>query len=174
MTQGSACSLAGPFWCAQDDIEIALSSCMVKPELISVAELVAITYTTALSKSIDYPSHLSSDRVFLFSGTLDTVVDPGKARCTQQVRPGVHSRSGQAYTAGQARRTQQVRPGVHSRSGQAYTAGQARRTQQVRPGVHSRSGQAYTAGQARRTQQVRPGVHSRSGQAYTAGQARRT
>lgn len=74
---GAGILAAGPFWCAQDDIEIALSSCMVKPELISVAELVAITYTTALSKSIDYPSHLSSDRVFLFSGTLDTVVDPG-------------------------------------------------------------------------------------------------
>ncbi len=42
-----------------------------------MAELVAITYTTALSGTIDKPSHLSSDRVYLFSGSLDSQVHPG-------------------------------------------------------------------------------------------------
>lgn len=70
--------LTGPFWCAKDDVEIAVSSCMTKPEKISVDELVGITYTTALTATIDPPSNLKNDKIYLFSGTLDTVVDPGE------------------------------------------------------------------------------------------------
>ena len=50
---------------------------MKSPELISVDKLVTITYTTALSDTIDKPSHLANDRVYLFSGTKDTVVNSG-------------------------------------------------------------------------------------------------
>ena len=70
-------ALSGPFWCAQDDVAIALSACMKSPDLISVDKLVTITYTTALSDSIDNPTNMASDRVYLFSGTKDTVVNPG-------------------------------------------------------------------------------------------------
>lgn len=70
-------SLLGPFWCAQDDVEIALGACMKNPELIFTFELVSITYSTALTGTIDNPSHLANDRVYLFSGTLDSVVVPG-------------------------------------------------------------------------------------------------
>ena len=69
--------LLGPFWCAQDDIAIALSACMTKPELISVSSLVAVTGTTAISRTIDEPSNMKNHKVFLFSGTNDTIVVPG-------------------------------------------------------------------------------------------------
>ena len=50
---------------------------MKSPDLISVDELVTITHTTALSGTIDEPSYMANDRVYLFSGTKDTVVNPG-------------------------------------------------------------------------------------------------
>ncbi len=56
---------------------MGLSACTKSPDLISVDELVAVTWTTALSGTIDKPSHLANDRVYLFSGSLDSVVDPG-------------------------------------------------------------------------------------------------
>ena len=71
-------SLSGPYWCANDNLEIALSSCMLYPENISVQELINITYATALSLTIDKPSNLKNDKVYLFSGTKDTVVVPGE------------------------------------------------------------------------------------------------
>ena len=70
-------SFSGPFWCAHDSLEIALRDCTIKPELISVSELESITYSTALTGTIDDPSYLDNDRVYLFSGTLDSVVVPG-------------------------------------------------------------------------------------------------
>ena len=50
---------------------------MTTPEKISVAELVSVTYTTALSKTIDSPSNMKKHKVYLFSGTEDTIVVPG-------------------------------------------------------------------------------------------------
>lgn len=70
--------IIGPFFCAQDKVTIALSSCTVKPDGISVSKLVAITHATALTHTIDNPNNMQNDRVFIFSGTLDTVIVPGK------------------------------------------------------------------------------------------------
>ena len=51
---------------------------MKSPQLIFVPELISITQTTALTGTIDLPGHLRNDKVYLFSGTRDTVVDPGE------------------------------------------------------------------------------------------------
>ena len=51
---------------------------MTSPQLIFVPELVSITYSTALSTTIDHPYNLRDDKVYLFSGMLDSVVVPGK------------------------------------------------------------------------------------------------
>ena len=67
----------GPFYCAQNSLEIALSACMVKPELISVPELVQITYNTAATLTIDPPAHMAGDQVYIFSGSRDDVVVQG-------------------------------------------------------------------------------------------------
>lgn len=67
----------GPYWCANDNLSTALTTCMVNPDLISVTELVAITHATANTGTIDPPSYLTHDHVYLYSGKLDTVVHPG-------------------------------------------------------------------------------------------------
>lgn len=67
----------GPYYCAQNDLEIALSACMLNPELISVQELVEITYSTAATLTIDPPAHMKDDQVYIFSGLLDSVVVQG-------------------------------------------------------------------------------------------------
>ena len=77
VVEGVGVLAGGPFWCAQGKLPIALTACMKDPELISVAELVSITETTALSGFIDPPAYLKEDAVWLFSGTADTVVDSG-------------------------------------------------------------------------------------------------
>ena len=74
---GAGIIAGGPFWCAEDNVEIALHACMTNPEYIDVNYLVGITKTTALTGTIDAPSHMRSSRVWLFSGTQDTVVVPG-------------------------------------------------------------------------------------------------
>ncbi len=55
---------------------------MKMPVDINVAELVTITHTTALTATIDLPEHLKGDRVYLFSGTKDSVVVPGIHKST--------------------------------------------------------------------------------------------
>ena len=67
----------GPFWCAQDNLSVAMTACMENPALIVVSQLVSITYTTALSLAIDNPINMKNDPVYLFSGTRDSVVVQG-------------------------------------------------------------------------------------------------
>ena len=70
--------LLGPFWCAHNNLEIALSTCMVHPQLISVSELVAVTHATAAILAIDEPANMKNHSVYLFSGALDNVLVPGE------------------------------------------------------------------------------------------------
>ena len=51
---------------------------MTTPEAISVTELVRITYSTALTDTIDNPTNIKNHKVYLFSGSKDTVVVPGR------------------------------------------------------------------------------------------------
>ena len=66
-----------PYWCAQLGLEHAMIDCMTVPSLIDVQKLVEATEFAYATGTIDNPSHLSKDRVFLFSGSNDTVVHPG-------------------------------------------------------------------------------------------------
>ena len=74
---GAGAVAGGPFFCAQDNLPTALSSCMRNPELISVPELVQITRNTQLTGTIDAVSNLAGSRVYVFSGLNDTVVVQG-------------------------------------------------------------------------------------------------
>lgn len=68
----------GPFWCAKDSVYIGQSACTTVPELINLSELVDVTYATFYTTlTIDDPINMKSHKIFLFSGTLDTVVVPG-------------------------------------------------------------------------------------------------
>jgi hypothetical protein len=71
-------SLAGPpYYCAQADISIALSSCETDYDLISVTELIAATEYAYSLDSIDSTSYLKQAKVWLYTGTQDTVVVSG-------------------------------------------------------------------------------------------------
>jgi hypothetical protein len=73
--KGAGVIAGGPFYCAQNNVAIALTACMSQPFLIVVPELILITENTALFGFIDNPSQFLRDaRVFLFSGTNDNVV----------------------------------------------------------------------------------------------------
>ena len=68
----------GPYYCAQGNAGIALSSCMTFPYLINVPWLVGITRTTELSGTIDPLDGMRGDKILLVSGKLDTVVKQGR------------------------------------------------------------------------------------------------
>lgn len=85
MIKGIAMLAGGPYYCAQANIAIALSACMTHPALILVPELIAITKSTAAFGYIDNPNaYLSDSKVFLASGTLDSVVNTGVVKKTAQ------------------------------------------------------------------------------------------
>jgi len=66
-----------PYWCANSDIVDALDSCTKHPELISVTELIVATNYAYAVGTIDNPALLVNSNVWLYSGTLDSVVNPG-------------------------------------------------------------------------------------------------
>eukprot|EP01029_Cantina_marsupialis_P027871 TRINITY_DN774109_c0_g1_i1.p1 TRINITY_DN774109_c0_g1~~TRINITY_DN774109_c0_g1_i1.p1 ORF type:complete len:333 (-),score=81.22 TRINITY_DN774109_c0_g1_i1:603-1601(-) len=75
---GAGIFAAGPFYCSNNNVALALANCMKTPDLISVTELEAITYQTHYTTdTIDNPHNMKGSRVYLFSGTEDTVVFPG-------------------------------------------------------------------------------------------------
>ncbi|KAJ5068005.1 dipeptidyl peptidase four (iv) family [Anaeramoeba ignava] len=74
---GAGIIAGGPYWCSQANVDIALTSCMTDPILISVDVLIAETYYAEGLLSIDPVSHLRDDKVFLVSGLNDTVVVQG-------------------------------------------------------------------------------------------------
>ena len=102
---GAGILAGGPYWCANDNLAIALSTCMngtvraaayvagscwgivthggrviAQPP---VTELVTVTKTTALSGFADDPSNLADDRVWLYSALNDTVVATSVVKATE-------------------------------------------------------------------------------------------
>jgi hypothetical protein len=76
-TVGVASFAGGPFWCANDDVEIALHACMVEPQNIDPSALGFFTRKAAEILSIDPLDNLKTAKVFIYSGKNDTVVVPG-------------------------------------------------------------------------------------------------
>lgn len=74
---GVAAFAGGPFYCAQGTILYAETKCMAGtlggPD---VDTLVALTYSDAKLNYIDDPSNLKNDKVFVYAGLSDTVVNP--------------------------------------------------------------------------------------------------
>jgi len=74
---GAAVFAGGPYYCAEDSVEEALTQCMSMPSEISVSTLVSDAKSFAKQGSIDPLSNLQSHNVYLFSGTEDQTVNPG-------------------------------------------------------------------------------------------------
>eukprot|EP01103_Thecamoeba_quadrilineata_P016930 TRINITY_DN5827_c0_g2_i1.p1 TRINITY_DN5827_c0_g2~~TRINITY_DN5827_c0_g2_i1.p1 ORF type:complete len:361 (+),score=25.56 TRINITY_DN5827_c0_g2_i1:86-1084(+) len=72
----------GPYWCANDNLVTATTACMETPDLIVVTELVSATSFAYNTKSIDSPGNIGKSKLFLFSGTLDSVVKTGVVKKT--------------------------------------------------------------------------------------------
>eukprot|EP01119_Soliformovum_irregulare_P003197 TRINITY_DN13534_c0_g1_i1.p1 TRINITY_DN13534_c0_g1~~TRINITY_DN13534_c0_g1_i1.p1 ORF type:complete len:336 (-),score=58.30 TRINITY_DN13534_c0_g1_i1:37-924(-) len=74
---GAGIIAGGPYWCANGNVEVALNACTIYPEYISVLELIAATEYAEGLESIDNTDNMWNDRIWLLSGTLDTIVYPG-------------------------------------------------------------------------------------------------
>jgi len=80
---GAGILAGGPYYCAQGMIAYAVTACMGSPFMISVKELVAYTEYSDLRGYIDSTSNLANHRVWMYSGTQDTVVAPGVMQALQ-------------------------------------------------------------------------------------------
>jgi hypothetical protein len=72
---GVAALAGGPFWCAQDQVALALTECMKDGDLIVVSELALIMVNTAATGFIDPLKNLARTRLWLFSAQQDTEVE---------------------------------------------------------------------------------------------------
>jgi len=76
--QGVGVLAGGPYYCALNNIEVALGRCMRFPDDINVSELVTVTRSTyATTHTIDNPDNLLDDQVWVLSALQDTVVETG-------------------------------------------------------------------------------------------------
>jgi len=84
VVNGTAAFAGGPFYCAESNLEYATSKCMATtlggPD---TSTLVALTNTDYGLDYIDNPAEMHNDRVYLFSGKDDTVVDPNVVHALQ-------------------------------------------------------------------------------------------
>ena len=67
----------GPYYCAQGSTSTATGACMASPSGISTSALVTNTNNWANQGLIDPVSNLQNSKVYLFSGSIDSVVKQG-------------------------------------------------------------------------------------------------
>ncbi len=72
--KGAAIYAGGPYYCAQDDLVTALSTCMAVGTNINTAALVANVQNWAQQGLVDPVKHLKRQPVYLWSGKLDALV----------------------------------------------------------------------------------------------------
>ena len=85
IVKGVGVIAGGPYYCAQGDLDIAtrkcsctgfalFSGCQVAPGSTNVEQLVEITNQRARTGAVDQTQHMAQQRIWMFSGTLDSVV----------------------------------------------------------------------------------------------------
>ena len=82
IVSGVAMMAGPPYYCAQGNVEIAVTACMTDPEAILVAELLEETLYAEELATIDATTHMKNAKVWLYTGAHDTVVDPGAVQKT--------------------------------------------------------------------------------------------
>jgi poly(3-hydroxybutyrate) depolymerase len=78
--KGAAIFAGGPYYCAQDNLSIALSNCTNNYYPTNLPVLEQDTDNTAFYGFIDATSHLRGQKAYVFSGTNDTTVYPSVVR----------------------------------------------------------------------------------------------
>jgi poly(3-hydroxybutyrate) depolymerase len=74
IVHGAGIVAAGPYYCAEDSMRLALGRCMQGDEPIPTEELVGITSRLAIEEAIDPIANLADDRVWIFHGAADRTV----------------------------------------------------------------------------------------------------
>jgi poly(3-hydroxybutyrate) depolymerase len=74
--KGAAIFAGGPYRCSQGSLTVAESSCASGVPASDIPALVAQTQANATAGAIDDPANLDGQRVFLFGGADDLVVNP--------------------------------------------------------------------------------------------------
>ncbi|KAM5173003.1 poly(3-hydroxybutyrate) depolymerase-like [Mantella aurantiaca] len=74
---GAALFAGGPYYCASGSMMTATNACMKMPTSINLDSLYSKTQSYVTSALIDPVSNLANDKVYIFSGTRDSVVVPG-------------------------------------------------------------------------------------------------
>jgi poly(3-hydroxybutyrate) depolymerase len=72
--KGAAIYAGGPYYCAQDSLEIALTTCLDNVPPVNLAPLESTTFAWSQKGLIDPVSNLVGQPVYLWSGILDTTV----------------------------------------------------------------------------------------------------
>ena len=75
--KGAAIVAGGPFYCAEGSVVNATGRCMASPAGIPTSTLVNTTNTWASQGHVDPVSNLQNSKVYLFSGSVDSVVKTG-------------------------------------------------------------------------------------------------
>ena len=75
--KGAGIVAGGPFYCAEGSVVSATGRCMVSPASIPTSTLVNTTNTWASQGHVDPVSNLQNSKVYLFSGSVDSVVKTG-------------------------------------------------------------------------------------------------
>ena len=74
---GAGVIAGGPYYCSQGSVLASTTDCMTLPDLIDLDDLTNYTAERVSDGSIDDTSNMASHQVYLFSGSLDTVVNQG-------------------------------------------------------------------------------------------------
>ncbi|XP_053572210.1 uncharacterized protein LOC128662446 [Bombina bombina] len=85
---GAAMFAGGPYYCALGNMLTAVNTCMKIPTSISVSVLKTYAQTFASTGLLDPLSNLSRSKVFIFSGTRDTVLVQGVAKKLEEFYAG--------------------------------------------------------------------------------------
>ncbi len=75
--KGAGVVAGGPLYCAENSVVNATGRCMASPAGIPTSTLVSTTNSWASQGLIDPVVNLQTSRVYMFSGSLDSVVKPG-------------------------------------------------------------------------------------------------
>lgn len=75
--KGAGIVAGGPFYCAEGSSTNATGRCMASPADIPISTLVSTTNSWASAGTIDPVSNLQNSKVYLFSGSIDSVVKQG-------------------------------------------------------------------------------------------------
>jgi hypothetical protein len=86
IVMGAGIIAGGPYYCAQGDVDVAtrkcsctgsmFSSCDVVPGGTGVEQLIELTNQRARAGALDPVAHMADQRIWMFSGTRDSVVPP--------------------------------------------------------------------------------------------------